>query len=141
MSSIQSSFQSDPAPEEGPRLGRVHREVFLLVQRAYELMVILDGDLEEAAVETNLNEIHEAITTEGGQVATQDLWGKRRFAYEINHKTEGYYALFEIVTETAGLPTTERQLRLADDVVRHLLVRLPDREAARRGLLAPSATA
>ena len=52
-----------------------------------------------------------------------------------NHKSEGTYVVWEIVTESAGLPNTERQLRLADDIVRHKLFRLPEKEAARRGLL------
>ena len=111
------------------------------MKRAYELMVILDGDLEEAAVETNLTTIAKDVESEGGDNRSTDFWGKRRFAYEINHKTEGFYVVYELVTETAGLPETERTLRLADAVVRHKLFRLPDTEARRRGLLGEAAPA
>lgn len=105
------------------------------MRRAYELMVIFDGDLEEAAFEGQVKQLQEALEAEGGRVATTDVWGRRRFAYEINHKSEGYYVVYEVVTETPGFPDLERTLRLADEVVRHKLFRLPDREATRRGLL------
>ena len=68
-------------------------------------------------------------------VGSTDRWGRRRFAYEIDHKTEGYYVVWELTSDGADLEALERSLRLADEVVRHKLVRLPDREAARRGLL------
>lgn len=105
------------------------------MKRAYELMVIFDGDLEEPAFQGRAEAVHDALEAEGGRVATTDVWGRRRFAYEINHKSEGYYVVYEVVTETAGFPDLERTLRLADDVVRHKLFRLPDGEATRRGLL------
>jgi small subunit ribosomal protein S6 len=68
-------------------------------------------------------------------VASVDRWGRRRFAYQINHKWEGIYVVLEIVTEATNLDELERSLRLADQVVRHKLIRLPDAEAERRGLL------
>ena len=104
--------------------------------RAYELMVILDGDLDDAAVEASFARIDEQIRAQGATVATTDRWGKRRFAYEINHRYDGYYAVLEILANPGALDDLERQLRLADDVVRHKLIRLPDSEAARRGLVA-----
>lgn len=103
--------------------------------RAYELMVIYDGDSDDAVVNQSLAGISQAVEAGGGKVATTDLWGRRRFAYEINHKWEGIYAVLEIVTEARDLHDIERALRLADEVVRHKVIRLPDREAARRGLL------
>jgi small subunit ribosomal protein S6 len=62
-------------------------------------------------------------------------WPKRRFAYEIDHRSEGYYVVIEFVCSGVDLPGFERSLRLTDPVVRHKLIRLPDSEAARRGLL------
>jgi len=111
------------------------------IQRAYELMVIIDGDVPENDVQKVIARTVDLITEEGAQIASTDHWGRRRFAYEINHKTEGNYVVWEIVTETAGLPTTERQLRLADDIVRHKLFRLPEKEAAKRGLFGEPAPA
>ena len=103
--------------------------------RAYELMVIFDSGLEDLVVDDQVKSVASQIVTRGGTVASTDRWGRRRFAYEIDHKTEGYYVVWELTSEGADLEALERSLRLADEVVRHKLVRLPDHEAARRGLL------
>jgi len=97
-------------------------------------MVIIDSDVNENDVQKVIPRTEGLITEEGGRIASTDNWGRRRFAYEISHKAEGNYVVWEIVTESAGLPNTERQLRLADDIVRHKLFRLPEKEAAKRGL-------
>jgi small subunit ribosomal protein S6 len=82
-----------------------------------------------------IDRITQMVEAGGGSVATVDRWGRRRFAYEINHKSEGVYTVLEIVTSAPNLDEVDRFLRLADDVVRHKLIRLPDDEATRRGLL------
>ena len=97
-------------------------------------MVIVEGTLDENLVETSVRRVHEQIQAKGGDVRTTDRWGKRRFAYEIDHKTDGYYVVIEFVAPGDGLDDLERQFRLADDLVRHKLLRLPESEAARRGL-------
>jgi len=107
----------------------------LLVTRAYELMIIYTADQDESAVSAQLKTVAQTVEAGGGTVATTDLWGLRRFAYEIDHKTEGVYVVLEIVTEAPNLDDLDRQLRLADEVVRHKILRLPEREATRRGLL------
>ena len=109
--------------------------------RAYELMVIFDADVEDAAIQEALKRLGEQVVAGGGSVAKTDMWGRRRFAYEINHKFEGTYVVLEIVTEARNLEDVERSLRLADEVVRHKLMRLPDAEAARRGLTEAAAPA
>lgn len=101
--------------------------------RAYELMVIIDGDEEDATVDAVVQRITTQVGADGGTVPTIDKWGKKRFAYEINHKHEGHYVVLEIVAPVP-LDEVERQLRLADEVVRHKLIRLPEGEADRRGL-------
>jgi small subunit ribosomal protein S6 len=108
--------------------------------RAYELMVIADGDLEDNNVEATVRRVQEQIKAKGGDVRKTDRWGKRRFAYEIDKKSEGYYVVIEFVGGE-GLAELEHQFRLADDLVRHKLLRLPDAEAARRGLLGEAAPA
>lgn len=102
--------------------------------RVYELMIIIDSDV--ADVDSMISHVAGLLTDEGATIMSTDNWGRRKFAYKINHKTEGTYVVWEIVTSTAGLPATERRLRLADEIVRHKLFRLPDAEAQRRGLLA-----
>lgn len=103
--------------------------------RAYELMVIFDSGLDDLAIDDQVKSVAAQIATRGGTVASTDRWGRRRFAYEIDHKTEGYYVVWELTADGADLEALERSLRLADEVVRHKLVRLPDHEATRRGLV------
>jgi small subunit ribosomal protein S6 len=103
-------------------------------------MVIIDGGLDENDVEGTVRRVQEQIKAKGGDVKRTDRWGKRRFAYEIDKKSEGYYVVIEFVGGE-GLADLERGFRLADDVVRHKLIRLPDAEAARRGLLGEPAPA
>ena len=103
--------------------------------RVYELMIIFDGDAEETAINAHLANVTKLVEADNGEVAKTDRWGRRRFAYEINHKWEGVYVVLEIVTEGRNLNEVERVLHLADDVVRHKTMRLPEAEATRRGLL------
>lgn len=108
--------------------------------RAYEVMIIIDVDVDDAGVRQALARATELIQSEGGTVATTDIWGRRRFAYEIKRKHEGIYAVLEVTTNAANLDSLDRMLRLADEIVRHKILRLPDSEAARRGLLGAAAT-
>lgn len=109
--------------------------------RAYELMIIADGDLDESSVAKIINDVTAQVEAAGGTVPKTDKWGRRRFAYEINHKTEGSYVVFEIEAEPGALDGVDRNLRLADEIVRHKIIRLPDAEAHRRGLLGAPAPA
>lgn len=103
--------------------------------RAYELMIIVDVDAGESAVQQVIELVTSWVGDRGGTVPTVDIWGKRRFAYEINHKSEGHYVVLELLAPPTEVSDLERTLRLADPVVRHKLVRLPDEEAERRGLV------
>ena len=87
--------------------------------REYEIMVIVDGSAEEAQVEGVVKRITEILTTGGGEVSNVDRWGKRRFAYEIDHKTEGVYLVVQFTAESETLGELERVLSLADEVIRH----------------------
>ena len=107
--------------------------------RAYELMVIFDGDLDDSNAAQAATRVANSATEYGASVETNDWWGRRKFAYEIDHKAEGYYLVLELVAEAGGfISDLDRNLRLADDVVRHKLIRLPDHEAEKRGLIGAS---
>ena len=107
------------------------------MMRAYEFMIILDGDLEEPAAQAWVKSVTDSIAKAGGSVhGKPDWWGRRQFAYPINKKEYGYYAVMNVVAPGGALDDFERSLRIADDVVRHKLLRLPDAEAARRGITA-----
>ena len=109
--------------------------------RAYELMIIIDSDVGTTDVDSVIAQVTGLVTDGGGTIVSTDNWGRRKLAYKIDHKTEGTYVVWEIVTATAGLPDTERRLRLADEIVRHKLFRLPDAEAESRGLFAEATPA
>jgi small subunit ribosomal protein S6 len=110
------------------------------MQRAYELMVIIDGDVDETAAQNWVKSITDTITKAGGTVhGKADWWGRRQYAYPINKKTSGYYVVYNVLAEGGALDELERSFRIADDIVRHKLIRLPDNEAARRGLAGAAA--
>ena len=105
--------------------------------RPYEVMVILDPTLEEAALREQVDRSTDIIRSGGGSPGRVDRWGKRRLAYEINHQREGYYVLVEATAEPAVMATLDRALHLADEVLRHKVIRIPDRVAGRANRSAP----
>ncbi|HWC12812.1 MAG TPA: 30S ribosomal protein S6 [Acidimicrobiales bacterium] len=99
--------------------------------RPYEVMIILDPTLEEAALREQVDRSTDIIRSGGGSPGRVDRWGKRRLAYEINHQREGYYVLVEATAEPEAMATLDRALHLADEVLRHKVIRIPDRVAGR----------
>ena len=99
--------------------------------RPYEVMVILDASLEEDAIRAVLDRATEVIRANGGTPGRVDRWGKRRFAYELHHRWEGYYVLMDATAEPAAMAELDRMFHLADEVIRHKVVRLPDKVAGR----------
>jgi small subunit ribosomal protein S6 len=95
--------------------------------RHYEVMVILDAGLEEEAIRAVLDRATQLFTANGATVGKVDRWGKRRFAYEVHHRGEGYYALVDVTAEPAAVAQVDRMLGLADEVIRHKVVRLPEK--------------
>jgi small subunit ribosomal protein S6 len=95
--------------------------------RKYELMMITHGSLDEPAVQANVNRFTKLINDQGGTIERIDHWGKREFAYEIDHMHEGYYTVIDLQVTPEGLTEVERQMRLADEVVRHKVVRTATR--------------
>ena len=94
--------------------------------RPYEVMVILDAGLEEDAIRAAVDRSTDLIRSRGGAPGRVDRWGKRRFAYELGHRWEGYYVVIEAQAEPAVMAELDRTLRLADEVIRHKVIRLPD---------------
>lgn len=90
--------------------------------RSYELMMIHRPEMAEAEVRTQVGELEAAIG-ESGSVSTTDFWGKRRFAYEIDHIKEGYYSVVEFDGDNELIERIDRALGLSDAVVRHKIVR------------------
>lgn len=93
--------------------------------RAYELMVILDPDLEERTVAPSLDTYLNVVRNDGGTVENIDIWGRRRLAYEIDKNAEGIYAVVTLQAEPATVKELDRQLTLNESVLRTKVIR-PD---------------
>ena len=93
--------------------------------RAYEVMVILDPDLEERTVEPSLDKYLNLVRKDGGSVEKVDIWGRRRLAYEVHKNAEGIYAVIELQAEPATVKELDRQLTLNESVLRTKVIR-PD---------------
>ena len=94
--------------------------------RPYEVMVIFDADLEEEIIRSAVTRYTELIKSKGATPGQIDFWGKRRFAYELKHKWEGYYVVLQAKAEPAAMEELHRTLSLADEVVRHKVLRIPE---------------
>lgn len=89
----------------------------------YELMTIINGGLDEDTVTSAVDRFSKVIADQGGTVERVDHWGKRQFAYEIQHMNEGYYTVIDFQMPGSAVAELDRQLRIADEVVRHKIVR------------------
>lgn len=90
----------------------------------YEVLYILSSDLDETAVTTVSEKYSELVKQYGGEVETVNKMGLKKFAYPINFKTEGYYVLMNFsIDDNAFTKELERQMRIADEVVRFLVIR------------------
>ena len=113
----------------------------------YEVVYIIDPAVEEEARKALIAKFNDLITGNGGSVDKVEEWGKRRLAYAIDYKTEGYYVLVTFQAE-ADLPKElERNLQISDSVIRYQVIRLIERKvgikprAVRPAPVAPAAPA
>jgi small subunit ribosomal protein S6 len=96
--------------------------------RRYEMMVILDPQLEERAVAPSLDQFLSVVKTQGGRIEKVDIWGKRRLSYEINKHTEGIYAVLDMSCTPATVAELDRQLSLSESVLRTKVMRRDTRK-------------
>ena len=96
--------------------------------RAYELMTIFRPEMTETDVTKEVERVESALAERGAEITASDFWGKRRFAYEIEHLTEGYYAVTGFNSEPDAFADIDRALRLSDQVIRHKIVRIDGAE-------------
>ena len=96
----------------------------------YELGLVLNADLSDDERTAFVTEIRDLVSGEGGEIVKEDVWGKRKLAYVINHKREGYYLFWRIEGEGTLINPLEFKLRLSDQVLRYLTLNL-DREMRR----------
>jgi small subunit ribosomal protein S6 len=97
--------------------------------RTYEVMTIHRPELGEDEVESRVDGIAQFLTERGATINNRDLWGKRRFAYEIDHLHDGFYSVVTFQAEPEAISELHRMLSLADEVIRHKIVH-PEKEPA-----------
>ena len=90
-------------------------------------MLILPAEADEALVGTAVERIAKIVSAGGGAVGQLERWGRRRFAFEIDRKTEGYYVVVRFTAEPSAQPELDRVLKLADEVIRHKVMVLPEK--------------
>ncbi|MCW2713610.1 MAG: ribosomal protein [Frankiales bacterium] len=98
--------------------------------RHYELMVILDPDLEERTIAPSLDTFLNVVRNGGGTVDKVDVWGRRRLAFEIDKKVEGIYAVIDLQAEPGTMKELDRQLNLNESILRTKVMR-PELRASR----------
>lgn len=94
--------------------------------RTYEVMTIHRPDLSEDEIANRVDGLTSFLTDRGATISGKDVWGKRRFAYEIKHLHEGYYSVVTFIAAPEAILDLERMLALSDEVIRHKIVRPPD---------------
>jgi len=93
------------------------------VTHQYELMVILDPEIDERTVAPSLDKFLNVIRNDGGSIDKVDIWGRRRLAYEINKKAEGIYAVVNLTATSEATVELDRQLSLSEAVMRTKVLR------------------
>jgi small subunit ribosomal protein S6 len=99
--------------------------------RTYELVYILDPALEDEQQTALVERFQGLITTQGGEVLHAERWERRRLAYEIKGRREGYYIVVNFRGSPAAEAELDRVLKITDGVIRHLITRMDDRTAAK----------
>ena len=95
--------------------------------RLYETMVILHPGLETEAARAAVDRFGAIVTDRGGSIARVDVWGRRRFAYEMKHLKDGTYVVMEMTASKEAMTELDRVMSISDEVIRHKSVRLPDK--------------
>ncbi|HUY64813.1 MAG TPA: 30S ribosomal protein S6 [Acidimicrobiales bacterium] len=108
--------------------------------RPYETMIIFDSEADESAITAVLEKGLELVRSNGGTTGVVNRWGKRTLAYEVRKKREGYYVVAEFTSEPKASAELDRFLVLADEVLRHKIVRMPEKVAGRRRPPGPGAS-
>ena len=91
--------------------------------RHYEIMIILEPETDERTIAQTLEKLLQVVPSNGGTVDKVDIWGKRRLAYDIKKKSEGFYVVVDMTTTPEIAQELDRQLGLNETVLRTKLLR------------------
>jgi small subunit ribosomal protein S6 len=97
----------------------------------YEILLLLDPDLDDARQVEIVDRARELVERDGGSWDLHDVWGRRKLAYEIDHKADGSYHLLQFTCSAATLDEVSRVLRIDDGVIRHMATRRIEGSPAR----------
>ena len=97
--------------------------------REYEVLYILRADLDDDKVQDAVKRVNTVIERSGGSIDRTNLWGKRKLAYEVKHQKEGSYVLQDFRIAPESVPELEAALKITEEVLRHLIVRKPEKVA------------
>ncbi|MDQ4491745.1 30S ribosomal protein S6 [Sinomonas sp. ASV486] len=98
--------------------------------RPYELMVLIDPEVDERSVQQSLDKFLSVITNDGGTVDKVDIWGRRRLSYDIKKKNEAIYAVVNFTSEPATAQELDRQLSLNETILRTKIIRPEDQKVS-----------
>ena len=107
------------------------QEVIFIVQ-IYEVVTIIDSALEDDQIRSVIDRVVEITKAGGGLLRHVDRWGRRRFAYELADRWEGYYALIEIEATPEIVAELNRTMAISDGVLRHKILKVSDKAIAAR---------
>ena len=96
----------------------------------YELVYIIDATIEEEARKGLIERFGELITSNGGEITKVEEWGKRRLAYPINYKNEGYYVLVNFSAESELPREIERNLQISESVIRYQIIHVLEKRSS-----------
>lgn len=105
--------------------------------RDYEVLYIVRADLDDDKVQDAVKRVNTLIQRSGGTLDRTSLWGKRKLAYEVKHQKEGSYVLQDFQLDPDRVPELEAGLKITEEVLRHLIVRKPEKVAATVTAAAP----
>ncbi|HEY1456636.1 MAG TPA: 30S ribosomal protein S6 [Candidatus Dormibacteraeota bacterium] len=97
--------------------------------REYEILYILSADLDDEKIQDSVKRVNHLIERSGGAPERTNLWGKRKLAYEVKHHKEGSYVLQDFQIAPERVPELEAALKITEEVLRHLIVRKPEKIA------------
>ena len=98
--------------------------------REYEVLYIVRADLDDDKVQDAVKRVNTLIERSGGTAERTNLWGKRKLAYEVKHQKEGAYVLQDFKLDPGRVPELEAGLKITEEVLRHLVVRKPEKAVA-----------
>ena len=98
--------------------------------RDYEVLYIVRADLDDDKVQDAVKRVNTLIERSGGTSERTNLWGKRKLAYEVKHQKEGSYVLQDFQLDPTRVPELEAGLKITEEVLRHLVVRKPEKVVA-----------